>query len=59
MRLKTLTIQLEEMPEWHDHGKKLIERARIQLFAKSFVLQVYDVLARHRPQLYAYSLSSR
>ena len=51
MRLKTLTIQLEEMPEWHDHGKKLIERARIQLFAKSFVLQVYDVLARHRPQL--------
>src|SRR6266550_5732213 len=37
----------EEMPERHDHGKNLIGRVRIQLLAKSLILQVYDVLARH------------
>jgi hypothetical protein len=37
----------EEMSERHDHGKNLIGKARIQLFAKSFILQVYDVLAKH------------
>ena len=36
----------EEMPERHDHGKNLIGTVRIELFAKSFILQVYDVLAR-------------
>jgi len=35
----------EEMPERHDHGKNLIGTIRIQLFAKSFILQVYDVAA--------------
>jgi hypothetical protein len=34
MRPKTLTIQLEEMPERHDHGKNLIGKGRIQLFAE-------------------------
>jgi len=34
------------MPERHDHSKNLIGTIRIQLFAKSFILQVYDVLAR-------------
>ena len=29
-------------------GRILVEKIRIQLFVKSFVLQVYDVLARHR-----------
>ena len=37
----------EEMSERHDHSKNLIGTIRIQLFAKSFILQVYDVLARH------------
>jgi hypothetical protein len=38
----------EEMSERHDHSKNLIGTIRIQLFAKSFILQVYDVLAAHR-----------
>jgi len=37
----------EEMSERHDHGKNSSGKIRIQLFAKSFVLQVYDVVARH------------
>ena len=37
----------EEMPERHNHGKKIIGIIRIQLCAKSFILQRYDVLARH------------
>ena len=37
----------EEMPERHDHDKNLIGTVRIELFAKSFTLLVYDVLARH------------
>jgi hypothetical protein len=37
------------MPERHDHGKNLIQIVRIELFAKSFILWMYDVLARHRP----------
>jgi hypothetical protein len=39
----------EEMPERQDHGKNLIGTIRIQLFAKSFILKAYDVLARHNP----------
>jgi hypothetical protein len=38
----------EEMSERHDHGKNFSGKIRIQLCAKSFILQVYDVLARHR-----------
>jgi hypothetical protein len=38
----------EQMSERHDHVKNLTEASRIQLCAKSFILQVYDVLARHR-----------
>src|SRR6516162_4740480 len=38
----------EEMPERHNHGKNIIGTIRIQLCAKSFILQMYDVLARHR-----------
>ena len=37
----------EEMSERYDHGKNFSGKIRIQLFAKSFILQVY-VLARHR-----------
>src|SRR6516225_4953521 len=40
----------EEMPERHHHGKNIIGAIRIQLCAKSFILQVYDVLARHRAE---------
>jgi hypothetical protein len=36
----------EEMSERRDHSNNLIGINRIQLFAKSFILQVYDVLAR-------------
>jgi hypothetical protein len=39
----------EEMPERHDHGKNPVGKARIKLCAKSFILQVYDVLASHSP----------
>ena len=37
----------EEMSERHDHGKDSSGKIRIQSLAKSFILQVYDVLARH------------
>jgi len=36
----------EEMSERHDHGKNFSGNDRIKLCAKSFILQVYDVLAR-------------
>src|SRR6266481_4149606 len=38
----------EEMSERHDHSRNHIGKVRIELCAKSFILQVYDVLARHR-----------
>ena len=38
----------KEMPERHDHGKNLTGTVRIELFAKSYILRAYDVLARHR-----------
>jgi hypothetical protein len=38
----------EEMPERDNHGKNIIGTIRIQLCAKSVILQTYDVLARHR-----------
>ena len=38
----------EQMPERHSHGKNIIGTIRIQLCAKSFILQMYDVLARHK-----------
>jgi hypothetical protein len=37
----------EEMSKRHDHGKNCSGKIRIELCAKSFILQVYDVLARH------------
>ena len=30
------------------HGKNLMGTIRIQLCAKSFILQMYDILARHK-----------
>ena len=42
----------EEMSERHDHSGNYFGRVRIELCVKSFILQVYDVLARQ-------SLSSR
>jgi hypothetical protein len=38
----------EEMSERRDRSKNLSGKVRIELCAKSFILQVYDVLARHR-----------
>src|SRR5205823_7692393 len=38
---------VEEMSERRDHGKNLTGTVQIQLCAKSFILQVYDVSARH------------
>jgi len=37
----------EEMSKRHDHGKNFSGKIRIELCAKSFILQVYDVLAKH------------
>ncbi len=37
----------EEMSERHDHGKNSSGKDRIKLCAKSFISQVYDLLARH------------
>jgi uncharacterized protein with GYD domain len=37
----------EQMSERHDHVMNLTETSGIQLCAKSFILQAYDVLARH------------
>jgi hypothetical protein len=37
----------EEMSERRDHSRNDIGKVRIELCAKSFILQVYDVLARH------------
>jgi hypothetical protein len=37
----------EEMSERHDHSRNYIGKVRIELCAKSFILQVYDALARH------------
>jgi hypothetical protein len=36
----------EEMSERRDHSRNHIGKVRIELCAKSFILQVYDVLAR-------------
>src|SRR5215472_12010213 len=47
----------EEMPEPHNHGKNIIGTIRIQLCAKSFILRVYDVLARHRQRLRVFAKS--
>jgi len=38
----------EEMSERHDDGKNFSGNDRIKLCAKSFISQVYDLLARHR-----------
>src|ERR1700675_485047 len=37
----------EEMLERHDHGKNFSGKDGIKLCAKSFISQVYDLLARH------------
>jgi len=38
----------KEMPKRYDHGKNLTGTIRIELCTKSYILRVYDVLARHR-----------
>jgi hypothetical protein len=40
----------EEMSERHDHGKNFSGKDRIKPCAKSFISQVYDLLARHTGQ---------
>jgi hypothetical protein len=42
----------EEMSERCDHSRNHIGKVRIEVCAKSFILQVYDVLARHRLQFF-------
>jgi hypothetical protein len=37
----------EEMPARQDHGKNIIGKVRINHGAKSFILCMYDVLARY------------
>jgi hypothetical protein len=39
------------MSERRDQSRNHIGKVRIELCAKSFILQVYDVLARHTPCL--------
>ena len=46
---KSTDHPVEEMPERHHHGKNLVGTVRIEIFAKSFILRVYDVLANHNP----------
>ena len=46
-RTKSPDNPSEDIPE-HDHGKNLIGTVGIETFAKSLILRVYDVLARHR-----------
>ena len=41
----------EDMPDRHDHGKSLMGTVRSELFVKSFILSVCDVLAREPPNL--------
>ena len=41
----------EKMSERHNHGKNFIGKVRIQFCAKSLILWVYDVLARHNHEL--------
>jgi hypothetical protein len=40
----------EDMSERRDHSKNLSGKVRIELFAASFILQMYTVLARHSPK---------
>ena len=46
----------EEVSERHDHGKNLSGKDRIKLCAKSFISQVYDLLARHSPSNVLYPI---
>ena len=48
-RTKSPDNPAEDIPERHDHGKNLIGTVGIETFAKSLILRVYDVLARHSP----------
>ena len=41
----------EEMPERQDHSKNIIGKVRINHGAKSFILWVYDVLARYSAKI--------
>jgi hypothetical protein len=41
----------EEMSERRDHSRNHIGKARIDVCAKSFILEVYEVLARHKGRL--------
>src|SRR5215831_11259497 len=41
----------EEIPEGHNHGKNIIGTIRIQVSAKSFILQMYNVLARQNENI--------
>jgi len=40
----------EEVSERRDHSRNHNGKVRVELCAKSFILQVYDVLARHTPK---------
>jgi hypothetical protein len=51
-RTKSPDNPSEDIPERHDHGKNLIGTVGIETFAKSLILRVYDLLARHRPSFW-------
>src|ERR1700681_1125555 len=48
----------EKMPEQYHHGENRTGIVRIELFAKSFILWMYKVLARHKPPLLTPIISS-
>ena len=45
---KSTDYPAEEMSERHDHGMNLIGKVRLELCSKSFIVRMYEVLARHR-----------
>jgi hypothetical protein len=44
---KSTDYPAEEMSERHDHGMNLIGKVRLELCPKSFIVLMYEVLARH------------
>jgi hypothetical protein len=57
--METADQPTEEMSERHDHSRNYIGKVRIELCAKSFILQVYDVLARHRCSGFAHAAKGK
>ena len=56
---KALTNQPRKCRSDTIHSRNYIGKVRIELCAKSFILQVYDVLARHKIRYHAFNAESR